>query len=419
MSGDTARSRGGIMVAASVAMAIAELACGQVLYTAQTLNSSACSGGNALIARRINNSGTVVGLGSPCFSLALLPFRWTPESGVEFLNLGPGNAEGWATAVHDDGTIVGYTGPGFLGPMKGFIWKDGAYTLFAAPNPQDSVQPYAVDAEGTVHGYLYANNGNSLIPFRWQDGEYLPTGLEDGPLDYLLFDANDAGVVVGYHSSPAPPVASSFRLFADGPAYIAMPSAYSYNQVYAVNRQGTLAGRLALPLTPLGQTIFHGLIAEGDDAEPVFALTDLGHNSCELRDINDIGQAVGISKCSTCPAAKAVPPKAILVIDGVPHNLNDLLAEPVPFKLLEGRTINDRGQIACSATLSKNLVLLTPIVEPPDITIDGKVDLRDLAIVLEHWGAVSQLTPLRADIDESGTIDAADLALVLGAWTPR
>jgi hypothetical protein len=152
---------------------------------------------------------------------------------------------------------------------------------------------------------------------------------------------------------------------------------------------------------------------------PVLPLTYLGHDNCELRDVNDLGQAVGVSRCNTCAVSRAVPPKAIIVLDGVAHNLNDLLAEPVNFKLLEGRAINDRGQIACTSTTSKNLVLLTPIVEPPDITIDGKVDQRDLSIVLEHWGPIGLFTPLRADVDENGVIDAQDLALVLGAWTPR
>ncbi len=394
-------------------------ACGQVLYTVEILNSPACTSGNALLATRLSNNATVVGSGSPCFSLAFLPFRWTPSTGVQYLNLGPGIADGWATNVRDDGTIIGYCGSSPLGPMKGFVWKDGQYQLFSAPNPADWVHPYGIDATGAVYGYLHVNNGNGNIPFCWKDGVYLPTGLENGPYEYLLFDANDNGVVVGHHSSLTPPVSAAFRLIGGELSYIGIPPGFDTSEVRGVNRQGTMVGRFRKTYVPGVTTTHHGMIAEGNDPVVVLPIEAFDHDNCNLRDINDIGQAVGMSNCNACGAARAVPAKAILVQDGVVHNLNDLMAVPIPFKLFEGVAINDRGQIACSTNTAKNLVLLTPIVEPPDITIDGKVDQRDLAIIIEHWGTIGPLTPLRADVNENGAVDAHDLALVLGAWTPR
>ena len=48
-----------------------------------------------------------------------------------------------------------------------------------------------------------------------------------------------------------------------------------------------------------------------------------------------------------------------------------------------------------------------------DLDRDGVVDGRDLAILLQAWGAEDPV----GDLDESGVVDGADLAILLQDWS--
>ena len=49
---------------------------------------------------------------------------------------------------------------------------------------------------------------------------------------------------------------------------------------------------------------------------------------------------------------------------------------------------------------------------PADIDGDGRVDGRDLTILLEQWGSTGI-----ADIDSSGVVDSTDLGIMLREWS--
>lgn len=52
-----------------------------------------------------------------------------------------------------------------------------------------------------------------------------------------------------------------------------------------------------------------------------------------------------------------------------------------------------------------------------DITLDGVVDGRDLALLLYAWGTEGSQYP-GADVDANGIVDGGDLGVVLAAWGP-
>jgi hypothetical protein len=66
------------------------------------------------------------------------------------------------------------------------------------------------------------------------------------------------------------------------------------------------------------------------------------------------------------------------------------------------------GQVAC---LSGGMDAMD--YDPADINEDGEVNLADLVIVIEQWGAADS----PADINDDGIVDGFDLGLVLAGWT--
>ena len=53
------------------------------------------------------------------------------------------------------------------------------------------------------------------------------------------------------------------------------------------------------------------------------------------------------------------------------------------------------------------------VFDPADINEDGVVNISDLEIVIDQWGAFDS----PADINSDGIVDGFDLGLVLTGWT--
>ena len=116
----------------------------QCQYSVNLVSQLGCPIGSPslLLPTEISNDGTIVGRGSPCGTLKQIAFRWRSDIGLQFLPLGPVNGYSFARHVTDDGVIVGYMGTSSLGPLRGFVWKDGTVQTFSAPNPSHSVFAY-------------------------------------------------------------------------------------------------------------------------------------------------------------------------------------------------------------------------------------------------------------------------------------
>jgi hypothetical protein len=154
--------------------------------------------------------------------------------------------------------------------------------------------------------------------------------------------------------------------------------------------------------------------------------TDLGtppqHDAAQFKGMNEISQAVGYSYCQYVTPCDNNPLHQIhLWMDGTSYSLNSFLPPNWPGRVVEAKAISDSGVIAAYGPYQTQgkLYIFTPVgSSPADITIDCRVDVKDLTMVLECWGPTSESPVKRADVDGDGVVGPRDLAEVLGAWTP-
>ena len=52
-----------------------------------------------------------------------------------------------------------------------------------------------------------------------------------------------------------------------------------------------------------------------------------------------------------------------------------------------------------------------------DTNGDGRVNVRDLQCILDHWGPTDPGAPCNGDVNDDGEIDVLDLELVLDFWS--
>jgi hypothetical protein len=188
----------------------------------------------------------------------------------------------------------------------------------------------------------------------------------------------------------------------------------------AVNARGQAAGqcRQGFPDVPPPADISRPVTWYGG------SITDVGtppyHDSGELWGINEAGHLVGQTTCdnggAACPSDRAG-----LWVNGVRRSLNSLLPPGWPGSTNEVWAIADDGSFVAQGVhqaRNKGYVFSPVGVVDADITIDCKVDLADLKMILEYWGPTEESPVKRADIDRDGEIGPRDLAEILGAWSP-
>ncbi|MDZ4755869.1 MAG: hypothetical protein SGJ11_15400 [Phycisphaerae bacterium] len=122
------------------------------------------------------------------------------------------------------------------------------------------------------------------------------------------------------------------------------------------------------------------------------------------------------------PCPFGIESQAILWQNGVVTNLDPIVKDPggEPAVAHCAVAVNNHGQIVVQGySLSGSLFLLTPNPPPGDVNIDCAVNVLDLMLLFDNWGAVTSDAVLRADLDGDGVVGGFELALVLGGWTPR
>ena len=74
------------------------------------------------------------------------------------------------------------------------------------------------------------------------------------------------------------------------------------------------------------------------------------------------------------------------------------------FKIIDGNSTFGGG----------NTMRDSCLIDCPDITGDGFVDVNDLLAIIDQWG----LAGVPADINSDGVVDVSDLFIVVGNWGP-
>ena len=235
-------------------------------------------GGRSGYALDINSAGQVVGYGA-----GLGPFLWTIEDGLSGLPLPPGATGGRASAINDNGWIVGSTSVPFVGGQA-TLWRPGHAPL-VLDNLPGMAASYATELNnsGQVVGFADSLTGDRHA-FFWTESD----GIRDlgtlGGTHTVAGDINDAGVVVG-KSTLADGHGHAFvwtegdgisDLYPDWPLR-------GYNGI-GINSAGDIVGQGEQPgdkMTPV--------LWPSDGSDPIFA--DVAYGWAE--DINNHGMIVG------------------------------------------------------------------------------------------------------------------------------
>ncbi len=119
------------------------------------------------------------------------PVETAPVYGTAILE-GLGG-EGWARDINANGDIVGYVTEPDSEVKLPALWREGVLELLATPDDPGGVAT-AINDEGAVVGYLQMPDGDPR-PVQWRDG--VPIVLDSPTGIGYVYDINNAGTLVG------------------------------------------------------------------------------------------------------------------------------------------------------------------------------------------------------------------------------
>lgn len=371
----------------------------------------------------MNHAGVVVGSRNAQGTLQTQAFRWSASTGYQTLPAPPGGAQYWyPSRIAESGCVAGsadVTGISEL-YLQLVAWSpDGAASLFPPTQPPLSYGVYGIIGDCRIVGTIEGGpRGAYPKPFIIEDGVSLPIPKEFDGFFGSFYCANRLGDVAGDRWWIDPRLGSVHEPIIWRPGQPvqflpALPPDFVTTKVVALApdlRAIVSARQIVTFHTPYRSFLFDG-------ARYLPIGPNEGLQWTQAVSINDLGQVVGVSGVLPDNAAN-VP---FLWVDGQSFDLRTLVTLPANVKLKTAVKVLDDGRIlgtvAIGPTLIPSSAILTPITPPEDITLDGKVDAKDLAVLLGAWGAVSETTVKRADVNHDGDVGPTDLAAVLGAWT--
>jgi probable HAF family extracellular repeat protein len=159
--------------------------------------------GGLVYAVAINNSGVSVGTDG-------FGHGFSYQNGI-YTDLGPysnlGSLSGgtWATAINNNGLIVGYAAANSFARPEAAEYINGQWEILGMLPGDTNSRAIAVNDNGDVLGVSQNVGTNSSTPFIYTDGQMydlldlLPSGVPDPSVnDYTVTGMNDAGQIVGY-----------------------------------------------------------------------------------------------------------------------------------------------------------------------------------------------------------------------------
>jgi hypothetical protein len=374
-------------------------------------------------AEDMNDDGVVVGSRKAQGTLQSQAFRWSPTDGYQTLPAPPGGAQYWyASRIGKLGCVAGsadVTGISQL-YLQLVAWSpDGVASLVPPAQPPLSYGVYGIVGDCRIVGTIEGGpSGAYPKPFIVEDGVSLPIPKEfDGHFG-SFYCANRLGDVAGDRWRIDPRLGSIHEPIIWRPGLPvqflpALPSDFVTTKVVALapDLRAIVSARQIVDF----HTPYRSFLFDGARYLPI-GLNE-GLQWTQAVSINDLGQVVGLSGVLPDNAAN-VP---FLWINGQSYDLRTLVTLPPNVKLTNAVKVLDDGRILGTVKIGPTLIpssaILTPLTSAEDITLDGKVDAKDLATLIDAWGEVDQSTVKRADIDRDGVVGPIDLAAVLGAWT--
>ncbi|MCH8825036.1 MAG: DUF3466 family protein [Planctomycetes bacterium] len=391
----------------------AQVPCGGYEVTA-IIQSDECPpfGFPGMVPDGMNDLGWVVGHFNACVIGPDVSWLWTPESGLELLEMPPGSSQSRAIDInnHPDRQIVGTVDISDIGGTRAFLIdgedlilihppNDGTFSSVAALNDQRQI--VGLTADGTPFGKAYI----------WEDGAMTIIEPTFGPKS-AAWDINEAGVVVGWMGNSQLTDARAFIWEAGRMTLLPPIPGGSTSDGSAIN--------------DLRQVVGYGVV-KNDVVILVRAFlwennqyTDLGTlpglDSCAAIDINNSSTVIGECGQSDIPNSN----QPYVWNKGVMINLNDLIPEGAGITIREASAINNSGQIVARALNADNdtvAVILTPIKGPlADLNGDCAVSVADLLILFASWGPCDDCGDCAADLNGDCTVSTLDLLILFSNW---
>ena len=212
--------------------------------------------------------------------------------------------------INDRGQVVGqfqYTDycPDGADPLRGFL-RDGSgrfttihvpgsgYTTANGINNRNQAIGEYLDADGTIHGYL------------WERGRFTTIDVPDAT-GTAITDINDRGQMIGLYGDAGGTSHAFFRDKDGGITTIDAPGV-PITIPFGINNRGQIAG-IAASASPIvaGVTVYGFLLAKGAKG-PLTRIDFPGALGTLATDINDRGQIVGIYANPDATSDRQQPP---------------------------------------------------------------------------------------------------------------
>ncbi len=166
-------------------------------------------GGNNSAATEVNNRGQVAGFAEnttadpTCVAPQVLQFRpviWD-KGEIQELPTFPGDPDGEALAINDNGQVVGTSGDCEFdqgpGRRHALLWQDGTVTDLGNLGGTMSNFPSDINNQGQVVGLSDVPSDVTFHAFLWQDGVMADLGTLLGDVTSLADSINSKGKVTG------------------------------------------------------------------------------------------------------------------------------------------------------------------------------------------------------------------------------
>jgi uncharacterized membrane protein len=301
----------GFAAGAAAAIGVAPAASAAVQYRVERLYSGG-SGLAFMVARAINDVGTVSGDASNSPALGFPAVRWEPGSSRPIpLELLSGGYDGFGFAINNVGDVAGKASTS-LGTYAA-RWHGTAVTQLQ-PLPGGSSQSVAqgINDSGDVVGYM--NIGKLSLSndraVRWAAGGTIPTELGNlgkstsGVTNTYAYAINQAGDAVGsadkYQSGIAKGTratkwVSNSTTAIELPNFAVSPTVTATTVAYAINNLGVIAGN-ATSASGTNQ-VTRAIIWPADGGAPTelpnLGLDASGNPVTSVKAINDAGDVLG------------------------------------------------------------------------------------------------------------------------------